>query len=211
MDMDVIMDFLKKWQKMLILCLVMLVIFFVGNKFVGSQKRILMDTKNQIAQLKSQQLVKKNAPDEGGLAASDGTDIGMMVDSERIDADVAVIETFAKKAFTFASLDEYKQLRKDLFVEYKQVADSDFFRYFYTDVVEKEDGKGRYDYLTAEGDTFVSKYKDISSSVVYMRGSDYTYVNHVTVSGDKGDQQLVFVCSVSADGVITGLQGYSLK
>lgn len=206
--MDLILDFMKKYQKVLILTLIMIILLFVGTNVTKGQKKSLTNVDNKIAQLKSQMAMKKNASDEGGLDALDGSTVGETVDAERIAEDEKILEDFCKKAFTFKSVDEYTLVRKNLFSEYDLSPNFDFFRYFYQVVSEEEIGS-RYEYVPVKDGKYQMTFKSRTSYVSYMRGSEYTYVSDVVVTdADKKEYHLTLVCTLNGDGEITGLDGY---
>lgn len=205
--MDLIMDFVKKYQKLLLLCFVMLIVFFIGSTVSKGQKRIAVDVDNKISQMKSQKLMMENAPDEGGLANLDGAAVGEVVDSSRLEADAKHIEDFCKTAFTFKNLDEYQSIRKNLMIDYKLSESSDFLRYFYP-VVSTEETPGRYDYSPVKDGKYEMAFKSVASHVIYMHGTDYSYVSDVVVSGGEKEYRFIFVCSVDADGSLSNLSGH---
>lgn len=209
--MDLILDFVKKYQKLLLLTFVMLIVLFIGTNVVKGQKRSLTNVDNQIAQLKSQKLMKDNAPDAGGLSSLEGSSVGQVVDEERLAADEKIMEDFCKRAFTFKSLDDYMSVRKDIIIDYKLNANSDFFRYFYQ-VVADGDTASRYEYLPVKDGKYQMTYKSMSSYVVYMHGTEYSYVNDViVVDGDNQEYHLNIACTVNGNGEIVGLMGYTSK
>ena len=202
--MDLILDFLKKYQKTVILFAVFLVLLIIGLSVASGQRSQVADARSQVSGLESELKLRKEKKDEN---IQDTETVSDGVNTERISSDTETMESFFQTAFTFDSLDAYQEVRDQLKDTY-DLADADaFLKVFYPFVLNgsEESYEDRYGYVPVESGNYQVSYVDSTSYLGRISSDEYTYVSLVTLDSSGTEYSVGVTMTINGDGLITDI------
>lgn len=202
--MDLILDFLKKYQKTVILFAVFLVLLIIGLSVASGQRSQVADARSQVSGLESELKLRKEKKEEN---IQDTETASGGVNTERISSDTETMESFFQTAFTFDSLDAYQEVREQLKDTY-DLADTDaFLKVFYPFVLNgsEESYEDRYGYVPAESGNYQVSYVDSTSYLGRISSDEYTYVSLVTLDSNGTEYSVGVTMTINGDGLITDI------
>lgn len=202
--MDLILEFLKKYQKTVILFAVFLVLLIIGLSVASGQRSQVADARSQVSGLESELKLRKEKKEEN---IQDTETASGGVNTERISSDTETMESFFQTAFTFDSLDAYQEVRDQLKDTY-DLADADaFLKVFYPFVLNgsEESYEDRYGYVPAEFGNYQVSYVDSTSYLGRISSDEYTYVSLVTLDSNGTEYSVGVTMTINGDGLITDI------
>lgn len=202
--MDLILEFLKKYQKTVILFAVFLVLLIIGLSVASGQRGQVADARSQVSGLESELKLRKEKKEEN---IQDTETASGGVNTERISSDTETMESFFQTAFTFDSLDAYQEVRDQLKDTY-DLADADaFLKVFYPFVLNgsEESYEDRYGYVPVESGNYQVSYVDSTSYLGRISSDEYTYVSLVTLDSSGTEYSVGVTMTINGDGLITDI------
>lgn len=202
--MDLILEFLKKYQKTVILFAVFLVLLIIGLSVASGQRGQVADARSQVSGLESELKLRKEKKEEN---IQDTETASGGVNTERISSDTEIMESFFQTAFTFDSLDAYQEVRDQLKDAY-DLADADaFLKVFYPYVLNgsEESYEDRYGYVPTESGNYQVSYVDSTSYLGRISSDEYTYVSLVTLDSNGTEYSVGVTMTINGDGLITDI------
>lgn len=202
--MDLILEFLKKYQKTVILFAVFLVLLIIGLSVASGQRSQVADVRSQVSGLESELKLRKEKKEEN---IQDTETASGGVNTERISSDTETMESFFQTAFTFDSLDAYQEVRDQLKDTY-DLADADaFLKVFYPFVLNgsEESYEDRYGYVPVESGNYQVSYVDSTSYLGRISSDEYTYVSLVTLDSNGTEYSVGVTMTINGDGLITDI------
>lgn len=202
--MDLILEFLKKYQKTVILFAVFLVLLIIGLSVASGQRSQVADARSQVSGLESELKLRKEKKEEN---IQDTETASGGVNTERISSDTETMESFFQTAFTFDSLDAYQEVRDQLKDTY-DLADADaFLKVFYPFVLNgsEESYEDRYGYVPVESGNYQVSYVDSTSYLGRISSDEYTYVSLVTLDSNGTEYSVGVTMTINGDGLITDI------
>ena len=202
--MDLILEFLKKYQKTVILFAVFLVLLIIGLSVASGQRSQVADARSQVSGLESELKLRKEKKEEN---IQDTETASGGVNTERISSDTETMESFFQTAFTFDSLDAYQEVRDQLKDTY-DLADADaFLKVFYPFVLNgsEESYEDRYGYVPVESGNYQVSYVDSTSYLGRISSDEYTYVSLVTLDSSGTEYSVGVTMTINGDGLITDI------
>lgn len=202
--MDLIADFLKKYQKTVILFAVFLVVLIIGLSVASGQRGQVADARSQVSGLESELKLRKEKKEDN---IQDKETASGGVNTERIFSDTEIMKLFFQTAFTFDSLDAYQEVRDQLKDTY-DLADADaFLKVFYPSVLNgsEESYEDRYGYVPVESGNYQVSYVDSTSYLGRISSDEYTYVSLVTLDSNGTEYSVGVTMTINGDGLITDI------
>ena len=202
--MDLILEFLKKYQKTVILFAVFLVLLIIGLSVASGQRGQVADARSQVSGLESELKLRKEKKEEN---IQDTETASGGVNTERISSDTETMESFFQTAFTFDSLDAYQEVRDQLKDTY-DLADADaFLKVFYPFLLNgsEESYEDRYGYVPVESGNYQVSYVDSTSYLGRISSDEYTYVSLVTLDSSGTEYSVGVTMTINGDGLITDI------
>lgn len=202
--MDLVAEFLKKYQKTVILFGVFLIVLIIGMSVASGQRGQVTDARSQVSGLESELKLRKEKK-EDNIQDTESASNG--VNTERVSSDTETMESFFQTAFTFDSLDAYQDVREQLKDTY-DLADTDsFLRVFYPSVLggSEESYEDRYGYVPVESGKYQVSYVDSTSYLGRIASDEYTYVSLVTLDSNGTEYSVGVTMTLNGDGLITNI------
>lgn len=141
------------------------------------------------------------------------------LDMARVQSDDIKAEAFLKKVLTWGSYEEYNSIRESLMSEYDLTDDSDFMTTFLPAIPVVEDADGNkynvIDKALSSGEELNLKFVSMTSHVTGIVEDSYSYFTEVSVSsnsvnGGTAIGRCIFEYTVSEDGKLSDLHGYTI-
>lgn len=209
--MDLILDFLNKYRKTVILFAVFFVVLIIGLSVQSGQKNSVKSARAQVDNAESNLLIEQQK-NESGISDTQSSSSLQGIDADRVSADAETMNGFLQMAFTFDSLDSYQDVRSELKETYDLREEDQFMKSFYPPVVTSEDDTlvNRYAYLASDSGNYQCEFEDAVPYLSRINSDEYTYVNLVTVTSNGKEYSFGVSLTVNGDSLITDAEGYAV-
>lgn len=135
------------------------------------------------------------------------------VDIDRVERNDAQMDQILQKAMTWDSVSDYRSSRESLLEDEHLNKDDQFFTTFFPEPECNTDSSGK-EYCTIDLNKLSSRYKGLSTSVMDIKGSTYTYSGTATAEVPSADgkssvqRPVVVEYSMDTEGNITDFSAY---
>lgn len=141
------------------------------------------------------------------------------LDTSRVQTDDKAAKDFFEDILSWSSYEEYQAVRERITNEYDLDDSSTLLVNFFPEIEVVTDPDGNeyniIDAMRQSGEPLNLSFVDMSSYVINISGTDYSYFTEVTVSstannGGMATGRCIFLYTVSEDGQLSNLHAYTV-
>lgn len=191
-----------------VFCLVSVIVTFNTVSNVDAYVNKLRDKDSML--LNEIQVKQSTLKSEVSKVLESATGLNMA----RTQKDDKIVKEFLKKVFTWKSYKEYMEIRSSIMKDYKLTEDSKFMKVFMPKIVNtKMAGK---DYNRIDIFKYSMSFENMTSQVVNIAGTNYSYFTNVKVSSRDNEHkseafsEAIFTYTIDDTGKLSNIDAVPL-